>query len=144
MPLWHFDNKENTSHAIELTKYLKNTTDIRKKLRQDTVKTLGFQKSNDWKGCFGLQSYISLSFLDDIEKKYNLMKLVPFITNRMDRCCLERILGVIFFSEYPHLSKSHSLFGDIWKHQIWGVTYSEYKLKNMYKTHPIVKVWTGR
>ena len=144
MPLWHFDNKENLSHAMELTKYLKNNYSIGKKLRQDTVEALGFQHSVNWKGCFGVQSYISLSFLDGIEKKYNLMRLVPLIKNRIDRCSLERIIGVIFFSEYPYLSNTHSLFGDIWKHQIWGITYSEYKLKKMYKTHPVVKVWSGR
>lgn len=144
IPLWHFDNKENTSRAIELTKYIKNNNAIRKKLRNDTIETLGFQNSPSWKGCFGVQSYISLDFLDNIQAKYDLFKIIPFITNREDRCCLERILGVIFFSEYKYLSNTHSLFGDIWKHQVWGITYDEYKMSKMYATHPIVKVWTGR
>ena len=144
MPLWHFNYHEDVSRALELSRNLKNNYSIRRKLRQDTIETFGFLGSSMWRGCFGVQSYISLSFLDSIEIKYNIMKLVPIIKDRKDRCCLERIFGAIFFSEYSWLSITHSLFGDIWKHQAWGTTYDDYKKKKLYNILPIVKVWTGR
>ena len=144
MPLWHFNYNENIGRTLGILSHLKNSRMIRRKLRQDTVQTLGFLRSDRWYGCFGVQCYISLSFLDTIVSKYNLMSMIHHIKTRSDRCCLERIMGIIFSNEFPYLTTTPSLLGDIWKYEKWGITYDEYKHSNLHRTKPIVKVWTGR
>lgn len=146
MPLWHFDYQEDLRHAQMLMVRMKNTNQIRAKLSQDTIQTFSFKKQDKWRGCFGVQSYISLSFLDMITKKYNIMSMVSLIKNRKDRCSLERIMGIIFSLEFPFLTeKRYSLFGDIWKYERWGSTYDEYKARpHLFSNRPLIKVWTGR
>ena len=66
---------------------------------------------------------------------------------RKDRCCLERVFGVIFCSEYPLITKKKALLGNIFKYQKFnGYTYEAYEndVKNKNITKPVVKVWTGR
>ncbi len=144
MPLWHFVYNENVGNSLWILRHIKNINIIRRKLQQDSVQTLGFRRQDKWSGCFGVQSYISLSFLDTITRKYDLMSVIPLIKNRNDRCCLERIMGIIFSTEFPTLTTSYSLLGDIWKYQKWGTTYDEYISGKLYQNKPLVKVWTGR
>ena len=73
--------------------------------------------------------------------------MINFIKCRSDRCCLERILGCIFYSEYPQILSKKSLFGEIMKYQKWGYTYDNYINDIIYKKKiikPIIKIWTGR
>ena len=146
MPLWDFDYQEDLSHAHRLMRYMKNTRIIKTKLSNDTVQSLSFKKRDKWRGCFGVQSYVSLSFIDSINNKYNVMSMLQFIKTRKDRCSLERIMGIIFSTEFPFLiEKQHSLFGDIWKYQKWGTTYEEFKQNpQLFSNRPLIKVWTGR
>jgi hypothetical protein len=123
--------------------YLKNYQTLDSKLSNDTIIGLPHDK---WFGCFGVQSYISLGFLERIEHKYGITQLVSAVSRRIDRCCLERILGCIFFTEYQNIIRQKSLFGDIMKYQTWGYSYDEYMvdLKKGTIKAPVVKVWTGR
>jgi hypothetical protein len=146
MPLWHFNSdKENIENTQRIIRKLKNSIPLEVKLNKN-LNVLGMT-SNTWYGCFGAQSYINLNFLEYIEKKYNISNLINVINCRADRCCLERILGCIFSSEYPIIiSSKKSLFGDIMKYQKWGYSYNEY-IENFKKgliSRVIVKVWTGR
>jgi hypothetical protein len=82
-----------------------------------------------------------------LERKYKLTKLTSVIISRKDRCCLERVLGVIFFSEYPFITKKKALLGNIFKYQNFSkYTYENYEedVKKNRLPRPIVKVWTGR
>jgi hypothetical protein len=99
-----------------------------------------------WFGCFGVQSYINLDFLDNLVNKYNLFQLLKVVKCRDDRCSLERIFGIIFNTECPTLIKQKSLFGDIFHYQKWGYSYDEYMNDVNQKRLPkyIVKIWTGR
>ena len=110
----------------------------------DPVNQLGFKPGDKWYGCFGVQCYIDLDFLQMINRKYKLSNLVDVITNREERCCLERIMGAIFYKECMSLYKIHSLLGNIWKYQKWGYTNSEYLKQNKYPQLPIIKIFTGR
>lgn len=147
LPLWVFSpDKENSFNTIKIIENLKNNHVIRDKLSSNYV-TLFTLHDTKWYGCFGCQSYINHSFLLHIENKYSISILTKCIKNREDRCCLERILGCIFFSEYPNISKQKSILGDIKSHHLWP----RYNY-NMYETDfkkgnipsAIVKVWTGR
>jgi hypothetical protein len=146
LPLWHFNSdKENISNTLRITESLNNKHELQNKLLlNDNV--IGLPQSK-WYGCFGSQSYINYDFLSQINNKYNLINLVSAVKNRSDRCCLERILGCIFFTESPKLFKMKSIFGDIMRYQVWcDYTYDKYMANLKKGTIPrnVVKIWSGR
>lgn len=146
IPLWHFNSdKENIENTKRIIRKLKNSTFLENKLDKN-INILGMT-NEIWCGCFGAQSYINLNFLEYIENKYNISNLINVINCRSDRCCLERILGCIFSTEYPTTTLARkSLFGDIMKYQKWGYSYDQYieKFKKGFLPRVVVKVWTGR
>jgi len=145
VPLWFFhSDKENFENTKRIAKNLKNNISIDNKVSKE-FSVLGMN-TDKWYGCFGVQSYINLSFLEQIENKYGITNLISVVKCRADRCCLERIFGIIFFSESPKLFKQKSLFGDIMKYQKWGYSYDEYIVNLKKGTIPrsVVKVWSGR
>ena len=100
-----------------------------------------------WYGCFGVQSYINHNFLLQIEQKYKITNMISSILCRADRCCLERIMGCIFYSENSNILKIKSLFGDITLHYSYATYTFEQYMQHLKKgTIPrnVVKVWTGR
>ena len=145
LPLWHFNkDKENIFRTINIANVLKYSFMIQQKLNlNDNVMGLNYDK---WFGCFGVQSYINLDFLDNLVNKYNLFQLLKVVKCRDDRCSLERIFGIIFNTECPSLVKQKSLLGDIFCYQRWGYTYDEYMNDVNHKRLPkyTVKIWTGR
>jgi hypothetical protein len=145
MPFWYFNkDKENTQRILNLLDYLSNSFHIKQKITlNDNVMGLNHDK---WYGCFGVQSYINLDFLTLINNKYKLFNLLKVIRCRQDRCCLERIFGAIFSTEYKVLLKHKSILGDIFNYQKWGYTYDDYTndLKQRILPAPIIKIWTGR
>lgn len=154
IPLWHFSHSkdENYKRSLEIASYLKNNHEIKNELVQFNNKyhILGLQKSN-WEGCFGVQSYINYNFLEFLQRRYNLFNMLKIVKSRSDRCCLERVYGVIIGLHCNKLNKVKSLFGDISGYEQgeykWGYSYNEYKeYINKHRKSPVpyVKVWTGR
>jgi hypothetical protein len=145
LPFWFFyADKENLVNTLRISNALKNKWTIQNKLTlSDTVLGLSHLK---WFGCFGCQSYINHNFLLDIERKYNISNMIHVVHSRSDRCCLERIFGTIFCTEYPNVVQRKSLFGNIMKYQKWGYSYNQYHSDLKKGTIPkeIVKIWTGR
>jgi hypothetical protein len=145
LPLWHFNpDTENLPNTKKIIKNLKNNISIDSKLSlNENMLSLNHYK---WYGCFGVQSYININFLEKIENKYNITNLISEINCRSDRCCLERILGCIFFTESNNIINQKSLFGDIMKYQKWGYSFNNYinNLKRGILPKHVVKVWTGR
>jgi hypothetical protein len=146
VPLWYFNpDKENNARLLEITDSLKNSLDIYNKLSiNDNYLGMPHLK---WAGCFGCQSYINHDFLLQLENKYSISNLVNIVQNRADRCCLERVMGCLFFTENPNLMKRKSLLGNIMTYQKWsGYSYEKYilNLKKGIIPKPVVKVWTGR
>lgn len=145
LPLWFFhSDKENVENTKRIAKNLSNNILIDNKVSNE-FNVLGMN-TDKWYGCFGVQCYINLNFLEQIENKYRITNLLQVVRCRADRCCLERIFGTIFFTESPNLFKQKSLFGNIMTYQTWGYTFDEY-IENLKKgTIPraVVKVWTGR
>jgi hypothetical protein len=145
MPLWYFNSDtENLENTKRIALHLKNSIVVNNKITKE-LNLLGM-KTNEWFGCFGVQSYIKLSFLERIQAKYNIVNLIPAVTCRADRCSLERIFGVIFFSESSILSSKKSLLGNIMTYHQWGYSFDEYITDLKKRTVPrcVVKVWTGR
>jgi len=149
IPLWHFEKeRENAGRVLY---YLKNLTNNQNLLKKYTSNRYSWQYR--WMGCFGVQSIMSMPFLNAMFSKYNLDRLLKIVKNRPDRCCLERVFGLIISCERnpKSISLQPSLFGDIQRIGIWGYTYHRYM--NTKNTKPfllpkyvrnIVKVWTGR
>ena len=147
LPLWHHNyDKENIYNIIRLVSSLTNNRILFKKIKNDDlVITLNTHDKFDL--CFGGQCFIKLSFLELLENKYHISNLVHVVHNRTDRCSLERILGLLFYQEYPKLKSIRSLFGDILKQpRAFHYTYDDYSIdfKNQKIKNPFVKVWTGR
>lgn len=152
LPLWHFHaDRENVNNTMRIVHQLAPST------RHALIHSLGMNPSammgmslehNKWRGCFGVQCYISLSFLEHLERKYGITRLVRAVFTRADRCCLERIFGCMFCMESPALAKQKSLLGNIMVYERWrwGYTFDEYieDQKNKKVRMPVVKVWTGR
>lgn len=123
--LWYFESRviENREKEIGLLSIYgdKSLVDI--------------YNSKNWVGCFGLMMVISYEFLEKVNSKYNLEKLIDKIKGRCDRQYLERALAIIL----QRLKYQRSLLGDILKYCKWGGLYKE-----MYLHLPIIKVWSGR
>lgn len=149
IPLWHHPyDKENLPNLLRISRQLKNNRNIMRKMQDvnELVGLLDFRKSK-FNLCFGGQCFIRLSFLQLLEKKYEISKLVHVVKNRTDRCGLERVLGCLFCEEYSLLTKVKSLFGSISKYpKNFRYHFEDYeKDLTQHKLHnPIIKVWTGR
>jgi hypothetical protein len=146
LPLWFFhSDKENIENTKRIAKSLKNSIVFNNINTTNQINILGM-KTDKWYGCFGVQSYINLKFLEHIESKYGISNLTSCVSCRSDRCSLERIFGIIFFTESPNLFKKKSLLGDIMKYQTWGYDYEQYMnhLKKGIIPARVVKIWTGR
>jgi hypothetical protein len=90
-----------------------------------------------WKGCFGAMTVINYDFLEYINSKYDMSKLLNHIISRYNRCSFERVIACILQKEY----KKETLFGDIHNYMRWGTHFDK---KKIYNYLPLVKVWTGR
>jgi hypothetical protein len=144
LPLWHFNKyTENKTDTIKIASKLKNYHNIKDKVLNEMMTCT---KNDIWYGCFGCQTFINYEFLLKIEDKYNITSLIPFVLCRSDRCCLERIIGIIFYTENQKIIYQKSIFGDIKKYLKWGYTFNEYiiDLKKGTIKQPVIKVWTGR
>jgi len=153
LPLWHFteaDIPENISNSLRLVSQLKNNEDIFRMFQSVLNKTelMGIPITNKkWYGCFGVQTFISRSFIIQLQNKYNIFNLLNYVKNRADRCCLERVMGALFYLEYTFIKKMPSLLGCIKTYMKFGYSFKEYidDMKKVAKLPlPVIKVWTGR
>ena len=151
LPLWHFDTQriENANNSIRLIRQMNYREKLSSLLLDRDKFEVLTKNDNIWMGCFGCQCLINHTFLYQLQAKYNLFSLLKFVRKREDRCCLERIMGILFFLESPIIMKyrAFSLLGSITTYMKWGYTFDKYiddqqsdKVINV----PIIKVWTGR
>jgi len=99
-----------------------------------------YKKKHLWNGCFGSMTIITHDFLADINKKYDLSKLLDQVITRYNRMSFERVVACILQKEAP----LEVLLGDIHDYCPWGINYESrfFSLEIMFL--PIVKFWTGR
>ena len=124
-----------------------NELDLISKLDNNSNLVEFYNTKHLWKGCFGSMSVISYTFLDAINKKYNLFNLIPYISNRTHQMCIERVIAVlILYEKYQgkDITEDISVFGNAHKNLIfWGFTFADYKKSNL-EFRNIYKVFTGR
>lgn len=148
IPLWHANyDKENLSNLLRISSRLTNNRLLKKKLIGNDINILGMNNDNNFKICFGGQSYINFNFLKGLEDKYRITNLKSVINCRTDRCGLERILGLLFCLEFKQINYINSLFGNIFNHyRSFHYNFNDYMNDFDKKKLPgiITKVWTGR
>ena len=92
MPLWHHVyDKENINNLRRIASSLKQNRLLLHKINEPDKLMFGLDGSHKFNLCFGCQCFIQLSFLETLERKYNITNLTNVIHNRTDRCSLERI-----------------------------------------------------
>jgi methyltransferase-like protein len=96
-----------------------------------------YENKSLWKGCFGAMSIITYDFLQLVNNKYDLSKLLHRITNRNNRCSFERVIACLLQMEY----RRETLLGNIYRYCPWGILFDQ---KYIFDDLPITKVWTGR
>lgn len=136
--LWHFTHKNERRAQIYsmIVQGLDNNSALLRRFTRD-----------QWDGCFGAQSVISLSFLDRLVTKYNLFRLFPLITDRSSRKALERVFAILCYEECHALVRNPSFCGHIFRANIrWKFTFSEYgRLReSIRKRYRLIKCFTGR
>ncbi len=103
----------------------------------DTELNAFYENKSLWDGCFGCMSIITHDYLLEINNKYNINNLLPFVLNRTDRCAFERVIACLLHKD----EKRESLLGDIHSYCKWGITFAN---REKYNHLPMIKVWTGR
>ena len=101
-----------------------------------------YENQRAWDVVFGGMAVVSMRFLQKIDARANISKLLDYIDTRDRRKGFERVLGVIVSSEFGR--KPQALLGDIFQDQRWGRTYEDYMLKKDEHQGQVVKVWSGR
>ena len=90
-----------------------------------------------WKGCFGGMAIITHNYLQHINSKYDISKLLDFIVSRYNRCSFERVIACLLQKE----AKMENLLGDIFQYVECGISFEK---KDTCNHLPIIKIWTGR
>ena len=134
--LWWFPNN------IDLNCHHKSILKFISKLDNSNDLLNIYQNKTNWKGCFGGMTIITYDYLNKINNKYNLKKLLPFIKKRFSRQTFERILGLLLnIDDNPN----NNLLGNIINYTDFGrVKFDNYEKNNKYNKLPLIKIWTGR
>jgi hypothetical protein len=154
IPFWHFnrflDQEECKINNLKIAQNLHNNGKIMENLKNilknNVNSIISWKRDEEWNGCFGVQCFINYHFLKKIEEKYKITGMLNHVKNRTDRSSLERIMGIIFSTEYPEMKIYKSLLGDIFTWQNFGYSFDEYNddFNKKKIVRPIIKVWTGR
>jgi hypothetical protein len=127
--IWEFnthewDNVEDEIRMLDLF----NDTDL-----------LNFHQNKSlWTGCFGGMSVITYDFLQSLNNKYDLSKLLDCVLTRYNCCSFERVIACLL---QKHKFKKNVLFGEIYNYCPWGIPFHDIE----HSRHlPVIKIWTGR
>lgn len=100
---------------------------------------LFYESKHMWKGCFGSMCMIRHDFLVELNKTYDLSKVLDICTSRGERCNWERVIGCLLHKK----EWNPSLLGNIHSYCRIGISFEE---KNSNETHdlPLIKIFVGR
>ena len=101
-----------------------------------------YHQKEKWYGCFGVMSVMTRSFLEKLEDKYKITRLVHHVTCRRERMLLERVFAVLVSYEMKMPKENCSLFGNIHKAFVWKYPYTSY-LEDKHSAS-MIKVWSER
>jgi hypothetical protein len=142
--LCHFNtryNHHNFQEEVNIINRLKNANELVSFFHQIDVCNIG---------CFGIQSCISYSFLEQLQERFQFMDLINVVHDREKRMCLERVFGAITLFMCPEIKHHCSFYGDILIDYVdkYEHTNYEYYLENkdkiMLENRPFIKVFSGR
>jgi hypothetical protein len=126
--LWEFEhNWDRSQDEIKMMEYLDNSNELIE----------FYSKKHLWKGCFGGMAIITYDYLQEVNNKYDLSKLLPHIKTRGDRMTFERIIACVLQKNH----KKECLLGNIHRYCKWGIRYNEMQ---KYNNLPVIKIWSGR
>lgn len=91
-----------------------------------------------WTGCFGGMCVLRHEFLQDLNAKYNLEKLIPLVQTRYNRQSFERVIACLLQKFYRPAS---IVFGNIHHYMPWETPFER---RHKYDHLAAVKVWSGR
>ncbi len=97
-------------------------------------------ETKQWKGCFGVMMVVQHSFLKQLDKQYDLSKLLPLVKKRNDRKGLERVIACMFQTKRTAVS----MFGDIFNYGYKPFYYSYKDYLKKKQNLPVIKLWSGR
>jgi hypothetical protein len=96
-----------------------------------------YENKSLWKGCFGCMTIITHDYLSEVNRNYNLSKLLPYVLNRHNRCSFERVIACLLQKN----QKMECIFGDIHVYCPERIGFHDIKKK----IHlPVIKICTGR
>ena len=133
--LWHFDINNFVKHELEIKQIgaLDNNEEL-----------FTLYRSNKWLGCLGCLIVIDKDFIDKLESRYKISRLVDIIHNQEDAIAFERVLAVLCYQAYPKLNEAPSIEGNI-TNIIWGYRYSDYiKNPSAQSNKPFFKLFGAR
>lgn len=127
--IWCFEHKWNEEEKeIKLLKVFED----------DSI--IDFYNNKElWRGCFGCMSIIRHDYLEYVNSRYEISKLLDEVLTRSDRSAFERVLACLLI--YNSKEEMRTLYGNIHKYTLWG---RKYKHKDSTKHLPLTKIWTGR
>ena len=96
-----------------------------------------YENKTLWKGCFGGMVVIRHDFLQEINNKYEISKLLDHVLTRQKRQCFERVIACLLQKTHPKTT----LYGTIQSYVKWGTKFHQKETCNHL---PLIKVWTGR
>ena len=99
----------DVEHFEEMSKYVNNSNNILEYHNNNKLNLIG---------CFGVCYIIDYSYLDEIDKKYNIFNLIKYIDTRKKRQCLERFLSCLFeYDKGKRFITRPDLFGSIFSNK---------------------------
>uniref|UniRef100_A0A6C0CQL9 Glycosyltransferase n=1 Tax=viral metagenome TaxID=1070528 RepID=A0A6C0CQL9_9ZZZZ len=96
-------------------------------------------------GCFGTASILHHDFITKLAHEYHFFDIMPYITGRFQRMCLERIFSIVCYVANHSTKIDHVYCKNIVNYMQYGTTFQEYlDHKEKYTHLSCVKVWSGR
>ena len=96
------------------------------------------QKQGTWVGCFGSMASISCSFLEHLDKKYDICKLKEVILTKRDREAFERVWACILQYE---MTPEFAIHPNLFQYLPYGILFEQ---RYNYSHLPVIKVWGSR
>ena len=149
--IWNFQHFWEKPPNPDLTNDIKYL--ISKLNPQHTQRLLElYEKKEQWTGSYGVMSIINTEYISStLHETYHFFNLLDHITTRTQRCCLERVFGLICSDSIQ--TAAPTLLGDI-HHYInqycnWEYNFDQYmndknNINLQLQKFPMIKAHSGR
>jgi hypothetical protein len=146
--LWNFSHHWEMLPGHYIVNDIKN---LLGKLNHSEELLQVYENKDKWCGCFGIISILTLEFCEKVlHEKYNFFILLDHLKTKIDRCCLERLFGIVCCHHDSNV-KNKVLMGDIHNYVNqycnWTYDFDEYlrdSAENKIQRFPIIKTFNGR